>query len=78
MAFTLARCESSGFLPVGSPKTLVYAAPVDSEEAFHHSTVDACQTIGNYPDIFEWKRRSMMRCANACIQSHGEHFQHLM
>jgi hypothetical protein len=28
-------------------KTLVYAAPVDSEKALHHPIVDACQTIRN-------------------------------
>jgi hypothetical protein len=28
---------------------LVYAAPVDNEEALHHRIVDACQTICNYP-----------------------------
>jgi hypothetical protein len=32
-ASTLARFESSGFLPVGDIKILVYAAPVDNEEA---------------------------------------------
>jgi hypothetical protein len=51
MASTLARFESSGFLPVGTPKALVYAAPVDNEEALHHRIVDACQTIRNCPDI---------------------------
>jgi hypothetical protein len=51
MASTLARFESSGFLPVGTPKTPVYAAPVDNEEALHHRTVDACQTILNCPGI---------------------------
>jgi hypothetical protein len=44
MAFTLARFELSGFLPVGTPKSLVYAAPVDNEEALHHRIVGACET----------------------------------
>jgi hypothetical protein len=52
MASTLARFESSGFLPVGTPKTLLYASPVDNEEALHHRIVDVCQTIRNYPGIF--------------------------
>jgi hypothetical protein len=30
----------------------VYAAPVDNEEALHHRTVDACQTIRNCPGVF--------------------------
>jgi hypothetical protein len=51
MASTLARFESSGFIPVATPKTAVYAAPVDNEEAPHHRTLDACQTIPNYPGV---------------------------
>jgi hypothetical protein len=63
MASTLTRFESSRFLPVGTRKTLVYAARVGNEEAPHHRTVDVCQTIRNYPGIFEWMRRSMSRRA---------------
>jgi hypothetical protein len=39
----------------------VYVAPVGNEEAIRHRTVDACQTIRNYPGIFERMRRSMRR-----------------
>jgi hypothetical protein len=35
--------------PVGTPKSLVYAAPVDNVEALHHRTVDTCQTIVTHP-----------------------------
>jgi hypothetical protein len=62
----------------GRLKTLVYAAPVDNEEALHNCTVDACQTIRNYPGVFVRMRRSMMRRVEACIESHGEHFEHLL
>jgi hypothetical protein len=68
MASTLTRFESSGFLPVGTPKTLVYAAPVDNEEALHHRIVDAYQTIHNYPRIFEWMWRSMMKRVKECTE----------
>jgi hypothetical protein len=74
MASTLARFESSGFLP----KTVAYAAPVDNEMALHHPIVDACQSIRNYPGIFDRMRRSMMRRVEACIESHGGHFEHLL
>jgi hypothetical protein len=48
MAFMLhATFESSGFLPVGTPKTPVNAAPVYSEEALHDRIVVACQAICN-------------------------------
>jgi hypothetical protein len=62
----------------GHLKTLVYADPVDNEEALHHRIVDVCQTICNYPGIFEQMRRSMMRRVEACIESHGGHFEHLL
>jgi hypothetical protein len=53
-------------------KLLVYAVPVDNEEAYR--IVDACQTIRNYLGIFARMRRSMMRRVEACI-SHGGHFE---
>jgi hypothetical protein len=69
-------CHDRGAWPSRSPdlntlyfylsshlKTLVYAAPVDNEEALHHGTVDACQTIRNCPGIFERMRRSVSRRA---------------
>jgi hypothetical protein len=59
-------------------ETFVYAAPVDSEEALHHRTVDACQTICNCSGIFDRTLRSMMKRVEACIKSHGEHFEHLL
>jgi hypothetical protein len=45
MTSTIARFESSGFLPEDTPKTFMYAALVDNKEALHHRIVDACQTI---------------------------------
>jgi hypothetical protein len=59
-------------------KTLVYAAPVDNEKALHIRIVDACQTIRNYPGIFERMRPSMMRHVEECTESHGGHFEHLL
>jgi hypothetical protein len=63
MVFKLTRLEASGFLPVGTSKSLVYAPPVDNKEAIHYHIVDAYQTICNYPSIFERMQWSMMRCA---------------
>jgi hypothetical protein len=56
----------------------VPAAPVDNEEAFHQRNVDACQTIRNYPSVFGRIRRSKMRRVEACIESHGGHFEHVL
>jgi hypothetical protein len=53
MASTSARFESSGFVPVGTIKTVVCVAPVDNKDALHHYTVDDCQTMCNYPSIFK-------------------------
>jgi hypothetical protein len=58
-------------------RTLVYAAPVDTEETPHQRIVDACQAIRNFPGISERMRRSMMRRVEACTESHGGHFGHL-
>jgi hypothetical protein len=63
MASTLARFESSGFLPLGTLKTFVCAAPLDKEVALHRRAVDARQTIRNYPGIFGRLWWSMMICA---------------
>jgi hypothetical protein len=71
MASTLTRFN---FYQWGHLKTLVYAVPVDNEEALHHRNGDACQTLHNYPAILERMRRSVMRRVEACTESHGGHF----
>jgi hypothetical protein len=55
----------------GHLNILVYAAPVDNEEALHHCIVSAYHTICNYCGMFEWMQQSMMRHVEACIESHG-------
>jgi hypothetical protein len=70
MASTLARFESSEFFLVGTPKTLACSTPVEIKEALRHLIVDACQTIYNYPGIFERMRWFMMRSLEACVESH--------
>jgi hypothetical protein len=75
MILMLARFESSGFLPMGHLKTLVYAAPVDNEETLHHRIVSAGETIRSYPGISELMRRSMMRRVEVWIKSHGVHLE---
>jgi hypothetical protein len=62
----------------GHLKTLVCAVSVVNEEALHHRIVDASQTIRIYLGIFERMRRSMMRRVEACMESHGGHFEHLL
>jgi hypothetical protein len=62
----------------GRLKTRVYASPVDNEEALHHRIADACETIRNCPGICEQMLRSMVRRVEACIESRGGHFEHLL
>jgi hypothetical protein len=78
MASTLTRFESSGFLAVGTPKTLVYAAPLDNKEALHHPIVDPCQTTRNYHGISEQMWRSMAGHVKMGTESCGGHFGHLL
>jgi hypothetical protein len=78
MASTLARFESSEFLPVGHLKIHVYVSPVDNEEAFHNPTVEACQIIRNYSGTFKWMRRSMKKCVEVCTEHHGRYFERLL
>jgi hypothetical protein len=59
----------------GHLTTLVYAPPVDNEKGLYR-TVDACQTIRNYPGISEWMQSSMLRRVKACIELNGGHFEH--
>jgi hypothetical protein len=62
----------------GHLRPLVYAAPVAREEASHHRIVDASHTIRNYSAIFAQMPQFMMRRVEACIESHGGHFEHLL
>jgi hypothetical protein len=56
----------------------VHATPFGSEEALHNRIVDACQNIRNCPGISERIRLSVMRRVEACPESHGGHFEHLL
>jgi hypothetical protein len=58
--------------PCGLLKPLVYAAPLHNEAALRHRILDACQTIRNYPGVFERMRRSTMRRVEMCIDFHGD------
>jgi hypothetical protein len=66
------------FYLCGHLKFLVYTPPVGRKEALHHCIVDVCQTINICPGISERTRRSMMRRVEACVESYGGHFEHLL
>jgi hypothetical protein len=69
--------RSPALNPVSTPKPLVYAAPVDSEEALHYRIVDACQTTRSYTGVFVMTLLPTRR-AEACVVSHGGHFEQLL
>jgi hypothetical protein len=68
-------CSTSDLNPLNFYLWGHLKTPVDNEETLHHRIVDACQTVCNYPSIFEWMRWSMMRHVEAFIESQG-HFDH--
>ena len=61
----------------GHLKTLVYSTPVNDVESLRQRIVNGCETIQNTPGIFQRVRQSMLRRAEACVESHGGHFEHL-
>jgi hypothetical protein len=50
----------------GHLNSLVYASPLDNEEAFDRRIAYACQTILSWPSICERMERSMMTRVVAC------------
>jgi hypothetical protein len=64
MAFMLLILQSISIFTCGS--TLVYAAPVNNEEA--HCIVGSCQDYPQLPQHL-W----MMKRVEACTESHGQH-----
>lgn len=64
----------SSFLRLGHWRAFVYSTPVHNVGTLHRRALIVCQTICNYPRIFERVRQSMIRRAQACIKSRGGHF----
>jgi hypothetical protein len=67
MASTLARFQSSGFLPVGTPKIPCLRSFCRQEEALHHSIVDARQSISNNRGFFGRMQQFLMRGIEALL-----------
>jgi len=45
---------------------------------FPSATCYAFQAISNCPGTFEGVRQPIIRCVNACVDSDGEHIEHLL
>jgi hypothetical protein len=76
MAFPLSGLQCCRIYLWQHLETFLYAARVDKEEALHHRTVGACQTIRNYPNIFDGCGGPWWG-VEECIDSHGGYFEHL-
>ncbi|KYQ57749.1 hypothetical protein ALC60_03242 [Trachymyrmex zeteki] len=70
------RSKSSRFLSGGLLKFLVYGVPIANEDVMLRQLI--FDTIRNCPRIFERVRQSMIRCVQACVESNGRHFEHLL
>lgn len=62
----------------GHSKALVYSSPIENIEVLRQRIRGAFQQIRETPDIFERVRGSMIRRLQACVDSHGAHFEHLL
>lgn len=62
----------------GYAKNLVYANETQTREELWQKICDAFDTIRNTPLIFQKIRWNWRKRAEACVQSHGQHFQHLL
>lgn len=62
----------------GHLKQLVYSTPVESLEDLRARIANGMDTIRQTAGVFERVRRSMRRRLDACIESGGRHFQHLL
>jgi hypothetical protein len=62
----------------GNLKAFAYSAKVHNMDTLHQLIVNTCQTIRNYPGIVDRAGESMIRCAQARINPHGEYSEHLL
>jgi hypothetical protein len=58
--------------------TANYAASFNKLQTLHHRIVDTYKTVRSCLDMYERMRRFIMRWVEACIMSHGAHFEHFL
>ncbi|KAJ4444666.1 hypothetical protein ANN_06463 [Periplaneta americana] len=62
----------------GHLKSLVYSSPVTDLESLRNRIVACSEDIRNTPGVWDRVRRSMRDRCEVCIQTGGEHFEHLL
>ena len=56
----------------------MYAALIENKVTLHHRIFCACQTIHIRPGTFERVCQRIIRRDHVCIDSGGEHFEHML
>ena len=67
MASEVARSDTSGFLPLGHVKTLVYETKVESRAALRRRIFAAAEQIRNQPNNISSATGSLLVRAENCI-----------
>jgi hypothetical protein len=56
----------------------MWTTSTDNEVALHHRILEVCQTISNYPGIFEGMPWSMLRSVEVFTETHGGRLEHFL
>jgi len=62
----------------GHVKNEVYSTPITNVDELWERIVVTFDTIRNRPGQLESVRESMMRHLNGCVETNGQHFEHLV
>ena len=78
MATEITRSDTSGLLPLGHMKTLVYETKVDSRAALRRRIFPATEQIKNHPHNIACATGSLKIRAENCIAAGGGHFEQVL
>lgn len=62
----------------GHLKNIVYAEPIPDVETLEQRIHAAFDTVRRQPGCCERVRQNLLRRAHACVEAHGNHFQHIL
>ncbi len=78
MASEVARSDTSGLLPRGHMKTLLYETKVESRAALRRRIFAAAEQIRNHPNNISSATGSLLVRAENCIATAGGHFEQVL
>ncbi|GBO31699.1 hypothetical protein AVEN_1213-1 [Araneus ventricosus] len=76
MAAPFARSYTVGFFPMGPPKELGYRDVVTTQMDLVARLHAACTSVD--PAMMQRVMTAIPWCAQACLDMHGGHFEHLL